>query len=220
MIFSSEDVERSRMNRGGPYNRLDPTLVDDRKRCRRALARYDAACKIDSGMDESQVRHMLEMVFDPTRDTSHKFKTMPERRGTLSHRVTVEAPFFCTYGYNLNIFDSVYVGENTSIDDAARVEIGARTVIGSNVKIITSEPCKDVSHRQGSDGRWTAKAVYVGTGCILGDNVIVYPDVRLGNNVVVEAGTIVNQSVPEHAALCPPQSLRSCEARHSCITQI
>ena len=66
----------------------------------------------------------------------------------------------------------------------------------------------------------TAKAVYVGTGCILGDNVIVYPDVRLGNNVVVEAGTMLNQSVPEHAVLCPPQSLRICEARHSCITQI
>ena len=109
-MFVAEDVERSKMNRQVPYNRLDPTLVDDRKRCKRALARYNAACEFDSGWDDEQARRMLEKVFDPSRDDTPS-KTMPDRRGTLSHKVKIETPFNCTYGYNLVMMDSVYIGE-------------------------------------------------------------------------------------------------------------
>ncbi|RMZ88682.1 hypothetical protein DV736_g4101, partial [Chaetothyriales sp. CBS 134916] len=206
--FFGEDVERSKMNRLVQYNKLDPTLVDDRKRCRKALARYNAACEAGSGMDDEQARRMLDKVFDPRSDDSHHFKSMPDRRGTLSHRVRIEPPFHCSYGYNLVMMDSVYIGENTSIDDSAKVEIGPRTSIGANVKIITSMPCEDLIDRKGSQGLWIAKEVYIGAGVIIGDNAIIYPDVRLENGVTVQPGAIVQESAPENAVLRAPAAFR------------
>ncbi|RMZ79213.1 hypothetical protein DV738_g3523, partial [Chaetothyriales sp. CBS 135597] len=206
--FFGEDVERSKMNRLVQYNKLDPTLVDDRKRCRKALQRYNAACEAGSGMDDEQARRMLEKVFDPRSDDSHHFKSMPDRRGTLSHRVRIEPPFHCSYGYNLVMMDSVYIGENTTIDDSAKVEIGPRTSIGANVKIITSMPCEDLVDRKGSQGLWIAKEVYIGAGVIIGDNAIIYPDVRLENGVTVQPGAIVQESAPENAVLRAPAAFR------------
>ncbi|RMD39355.1 hypothetical protein DV735_g5770, partial [Chaetothyriales sp. CBS 134920] len=206
--FFGEDVERSKMNRLVQYNKLDPTLVDDRKRCRKALARYNAACEAGSGLDDEQARRMLEKVFDPRSDDSHHFKSMPDRRGTLSHRVRIEPPFHCSYGYNLVMMDSVYIGENTTIDDSAKVEIGPRTSIGANVKIITSMPCEDLIDRKGSQGLWIAKEVYIGAGVIIGDNAIIYPDVRLENGVTVQPGAIVQESAPENAVLRAPAAFR------------
>ena len=159
-------------------------------------------------MDDEQARRMLEKVFDPSRDESHNFKTLPDRRGTLSHKVKIEPPFHCTYGYNLVMMDSVYIAENTTIDDSAKVEIGPRTTIGANVKIITSEPCKDMIDRKGSQGSWVAKDVYIGTGVVIGDNVVIYPDVRLENGVTVEPGAIVKESAPENALLRAPAAYR------------
>jgi hypothetical protein len=40
--FTVEEVERSRMLRNSRYNHFDPTLENDRQRCDRALARYNA----------------------------------------------------------------------------------------------------------------------------------------------------------------------------------
>jgi acetyltransferase-like isoleucine patch superfamily enzyme len=189
------------MHRAAPYNRLDPTLVYDRRRCKRALARYHAACEIDSGMDDEQARRMLEKVFDPTRDESYNSRSPPDRRGILGHKVRIEPGFSCTYGYNLVMMDSVYVGDNTSIDDSAKVEIGPRTTIGNDVKIITSAYVKDLIDRKGSGGLWTAKEVFIGANVIIEDNVTIYPDVRIENGVIVEHGAIVKESLPANTVL-------------------
>jgi Maltose acetyltransferase len=103
--FMVEEVERSRMLRNTQYNHFDPTLENDRQRCVRALARYNAACSIDSGMDAEEARTMLLKVFDPSLDTTHKFDAPPREKGTLSHGVRIEAPFTCTYGYSTVLRD-------------------------------------------------------------------------------------------------------------------
>ena len=97
---------------------------------------------------------------------------------------------------------------NTTIDDSAKVEIGPRTTIGANVKIITNEPCKDLIDRKGSQGSWVAKEVYIGSNVIIGDNAVIYSDVRLENGVTVEPGAIVKDSAPENAQLRAPGAYR------------
>ena len=79
-----EEAERSRMLRNTRYNHFDPTLENDRKRCEGALARYNAACSIDSGMDAEEARTMLWKVVDPGLDTNHKFDAPPREKGTLT----------------------------------------------------------------------------------------------------------------------------------------
>ena len=54
-VSSQEDIEKSKMLRSVQYNHFDPTLVYERQRCERALQRYNAACKLDSGLSEQEV---------------------------------------------------------------------------------------------------------------------------------------------------------------------
>jgi white-opaque regulator 2 len=184
-----EELERSRMLRNYRYNHLDPTLENDRQRCDRALARYNAACSIDSGMDAEEARTMLWNVFDPSRDTIHKFDAPPREKGTLSHGVRIEAPFTCTYGYNLKVMDNVYIGKGTTIDDAGKVEIGARTWIGPNVTILTTDCSKEVMvDRKGATGNWIARNVYIESEAVIGANALIYPGIRLGRGSKVEPG--------------------------------
>ena len=101
-----EQVERSRMLRNTPHNHFDPTLKNDRQRCERALAMYNATCSINSGMDAEEARKMLWKVVDPSLDTTHTFDAPFREKATLSHGVRIEAPFTCTYGYNLKNLQS------------------------------------------------------------------------------------------------------------------
>lgn len=149
-------------------------------------------------MDAEEARTMLWKVLDPSRDTTHKFDAIPKERGTLSHGVRIEAPFHCTYGYNLKIMDSAYVGKNATIDDAGKVEIGARTWIGPNVTILTSDCSKDLVDRKGAAGRWIAHDVTIESGVVVGANALIYPGVRLGRGSTVEPGAIVKEPLGEN----------------------
>jgi white-opaque regulator 2 len=196
--FTVEEVERSRMLRNSRYNHLDPTLENDRQRCDRACARFNAACAIDSGMDVEEARTMLWKVFDPARDTTHKFDAPPRVKGTLSHGVRIEAPFACTYGYNLKVMDNVYIGKNANFDDAGKVEIGARTWIGPNVTILTTDCGKDMVDRKGAAGTWMARDVIIESEVVIGANVLIYPGVRLGRGSTVEPGAIVKEPLGDN----------------------
>ena len=180
------------------YNHFDPTLLNERQRCERALARYNAACNIDSGLDDEEARNLLWKVFDPSRDTTHNFVAPLKEKGVLSHGVRIEAPFTCTYGYNLKVMDSVYIGKGTTIDDAGKVEIGARTWIGPNVTIMTSEPSKDMVDRKGSGGSWIAKQVVIASEVIIGANAVIYPGARMERGATVEPFAVVKDYLMEN----------------------
>ena len=80
-------------------------------------------------------------------------------------------------------------GDN--IDDAGKVEVGARTWIGPNVTILTSECSTDMVDRKGAAATWIAKNVYIESEVVIGANAIIYPGVRLGRGSTVEPGAIV-----------------------------
>lgn len=144
-------------------------------------------------MDTEEARTMLLEVFDPARDTTHKFDAAPREKGTLSHGVRIEAPFTCLYGYNLKVMDNVYIRRGTNIDDAGKVENEARTWIGPNVTILTSDCSKDLVDRKGAAATWIARNVYIESEVVIGANAMIYPGVRLGRGSLVEPGAIVKE---------------------------
>jgi len=196
--FTVEEVERSRMLRQTRYNHFDPTLVNERQRCERALQRYNYACRLDSGISEDEARNILWQVLDPSRDNAHPFLAPLKERGVLSHGVKVEAPFHCTYGYNLKLMDNVYIGKNCTIDDAGKVEIGARTWIGPNVTILTTDVSKDMVDRKGTAGAWIAAPVFIASEVVIGANAVIYPGVRLERGSTVDPFAVVRESLGEN----------------------
>ena len=89
------------MLRSVHYNHFDLTLQHERQRCERAVERYNAALKLDSGLTEQEVHNLLIKVVDPSQDTTHKFPVHHHGKGHIGVGVIIESSFSCTYGYNL-----------------------------------------------------------------------------------------------------------------------
>jgi len=183
------------MLRSSQYNHFDPTLIYERQRCERALERYNAACKLDSGIAEQEVRNLLLKVVDPSQDTTHKFPTQNHSKGHIGLGVKIEAPFTCTYGYNLKIQDDVYVGKGCTFDDAGTIEIGPRTIIAPGVTILTTDYSKDLVHRKGTKGFWVAHDVVIAAGVVVGAKAVIYPGVRIEEGATVEPCAVVRESL-------------------------
>ncbi|KIW96540.1 uncharacterized protein Z519_01931 [Cladophialophora bantiana CBS 173.52] len=201
MVADNKDINKSRMLRRGLYIHTDPTLIYDRQRCARALARYQAARQLDSGLGEEEIRKLLMKVLDPLQDTTGNSSSQAVSQAHLGIGVMVEVPFTCTYGYNLQIFDDVYVDRGCTFDDAAKIEIGPRSIIGAGVTILTSDQNKDLVNRKGTRAEWIAKEVIIAAGVIIGANAIIYPGVRIGENATVEPGVLVRESLKANQIL-------------------
>lgn len=207
--FNKEDVERSKMLRGSTYNHFDTTLQNERQRCERALQRFNDACKLDSGVSEAEIRNILLKVFDPAEDTTHRFLAAPQEKGTLGKGVRIEAPFTCTYGYNIKTMDSVYIGKNCVIDDAGKVDIGPRTWIGPNVYIMTTDVMKDIQDRKGAGGAWLANGVTIASEVVIGANAVIYPGVTLERGSTVEPFAVVKENLPAFTTQYAPVGKRN-----------
>lgn len=196
--FTVEEVERSRMLRHTRFNYFDSTLKNERQRCAEALARYNNACMLRSGVTEQEAQNMLMKVFDPSLDLTHHPIAPCKEKGVLGPGVKIEGPFKCTYGYNLRIMDNVFIGENTRIDDSARVDIGARTWIGPNVTILTTDVSKDMVDRKGTESTCYAAPVVIHPEVVIGSNAVIYPGVTLSRGSTVEPFALVRDSLGEN----------------------
>ena len=195
------------MLRSAPYNHFDSILLYDRQRCERAVERYNAALKLDSGLTDQGVHNLLIKVVDPSQDTTHKFPVHHHGKGHIGVGVIIESSFSCTYGYNLRLLDNVCVGKSCTFDDAGIIEIGSRTTIGPNVTILTTDYSKDFAHRKGTKGYWITKDVYIASGVVIGAGAVIYPGVVISEGAIVDPGAVVCGSLKAgqtHRA-CPAQ---------------
>ena len=151
--------------------------------------------KLDSGLTEQEVRNLLLKAVDPSQDTTHKFPSQNHSKGHIGLGVKIEAPFTCTYGYNLKIQDDVYVGKGCTFDDAGTVEIGTRTVIAPGVTILTTDYGKEFGQRKGPKGFWIASDVIIASGVVIGAKAVIYPGVRIGEGATVEPCAVVRGSL-------------------------
>jgi len=145
-------------------------------------------------LSPTQIRELLLMVFDPSKDKIHRLVPTPAK-GLLSPGVVVEAPFKCSYGYNIHIAENVFIGENCTIDDAAQIDIGARTHIGSDVVIFTADVGKDMLDRKGTLAPWVAKRVKIGADVVIGRGAVIFPGVELKSACTIAPFELVRENV-------------------------
>ncbi len=51
--------------------------------------------------------------------------------------IYIQTPFYCDYGYNIELGDNVFFNFNCTVLDIAKVKIGDRVLIGPNTQIYT-----------------------------------------------------------------------------------
>ena len=114
--------------------------------------------------------------------------------GKTKEKLHIEQPFMCDYGYNIEIGDNFYANHNLLILDANKVKFGDNVFIGPNCGFYTSSHPLDYTIR--NKGLEYANPIIVGDNVWFGGNVVVLPGVKIGDNTVIGAGSVVTKDIP------------------------
>ncbi|MDR1501766.1 MAG: sugar O-acetyltransferase [Prevotella sp.] len=114
--------------------------------------------------------------------------------GKTGENFIFEPPFFCDYGYNIEIGENFFANMNFVVLDGAKVTIGSNVFIAPGVGIYTAGHPFDVEQR--ISGLEYAYPVTIGDNVWIGAGVHILPGVTIGDNTVIGAGSIVSKDIP------------------------
>ncbi|MGX9120380.1 sugar O-acetyltransferase [Mesorhizobium sp. BHbsci] len=165
-------TEAEKMLAGEPYNVLDPYLVAERFRIRDLCQKINSS----SNSDEDLRRNLCKQIFGKGGDT-----------------VSIQPPFFCDYGSNIELGAQVFFNFNCIVLDACRVRIGDYALFGPGVQILTPIHPLDAALRR---KQLYGKPVEIGSDVWVGAGAIILPGVTLGSGTVIGAGSVVTRDIP------------------------
>lgn len=106
-------------------------------------------------------------------------------------------PFYCDYGYNISVGENFYANHNLVILDGNRVSFGDNVFIAPSCTFSTAGHPIDKERR--NKGLEYAHPITVGDDVWFGANVTVLPGVKIGSNVVIGSGSLVNKDIPDNS---------------------
>lgn len=114
--------------------------------------------------------------------------------GRTGKSFLIEQPFFCDYGYNIEIGENFYMNVNCVILDGAKVVFGDNVFIAPNCGFYSAGHPLDVEQR--NKGLEYAYPIRIGNNVWIGAGVSVLLGVSIGDNSVIGAGSVVNKDIP------------------------
>ena len=150
----------------------DPSVMNEQKRARRLTQKLNT-------MDRSDFEGIKAVI-------SELFGK--------SDGAWVNPPFYCDYGHNIEIGKNAFINYNCTIIDVGKVVIGDNCQIAPNVSIYTAghpvhPATRNTAYEYGIN-------ITIGNNVWIGGNTVIMPGVRIGDNAVIGAGSIVTRDVP------------------------
>ena len=167
------DTEKEKMLTGADYFSNDKQLSQERIQAKTLLHQLNVTEYLVTKKARAIIKELLP--------NAHK-------------QIYIEPPFHCDYGYNIYSGEKVYFNVNCVVLDAAKVTVGANTVIGPEVHIYTATHPLDSQERRKFQH---AKPVTIGADCWIGGKAVICPGVTIGNGCVIGAGAVVTKDVPD-----------------------
>jgi maltose O-acetyltransferase len=166
-------TERLKMVAGELYDPKDPELAAGRDRAR-------DLCQALNASPEAAVEERRRML--------------RELLGAGGDTVVLQPPFFCDYGFNIELGERVFFNFNCVVLDVCPVRIGSFSLFGPAVQIYTPmHPFNAEQRRREEYG----KPVEIGSDVWVGGGAIILPGVRIGSRAVIGAGSVVTRDVPD-----------------------
>ncbi|KAK8167983.1 hypothetical protein IWX90DRAFT_483870 [Phyllosticta citrichinensis] len=190
------------MQKGWPYLRSDPVLVDYRKQCKALLCKYNFA--LLAGLrEDGDMRLLRNVIMPPPLESrgEEAFKT-----GRLAEDAQIEGPLTCDYGWNITLCEGVTVGSNCNFEDGAKIFIGPRTVIGPDVKIYTSDPYKWPLRGDGSEVQTISRGITIEEDVFIGGNSTILSGICIKKGTIVAAGSVLNRRMFGPDGVIPERS--------------
>ena len=114
--------------------------------------------------------------------------------GRTPERFTILSPFFCDYGYNIEVGEDFFMNVNCVVLDGARVTFGNHVFVAPGCGFFTAGHPLDVEQR--NRGLEIALPITVGDNVWIGGNVSVLPGVNIGEGSIIGAGSVVTHDIP------------------------
>ena len=165
-------TEREKMLQGELYDASDPELAEGRVRARRLTQRFVALDPGHTGAITAVLHDLL---------------------GSVGEGAWVEAPLFCDYGTQVCLGERAFVNAGCYFLDAAAITLGDDAQLGPGVQLLTSDHPRDAAQR--ASGLESALPITIGARAWLGGGVIVLPGVRIGEDAIIGAGSVVTRDV-------------------------
>ena len=154
-------------------------------------ANYDAALQQERIVAKEICFHYNQVP--PKQDQKRRMLIKKLFRKT-GERFVIEPPFYCDYGYHIEIGEGFYANHNCVILDGADVIFGENVFIGPNCGFYTAGHPQNPSQR--AQGLEYAYPIRVGDDVWIGGNVTVLPGVNIGAGSIIGAGSVVTGDVP------------------------
>ena len=163
-------IEYQRMIAGELYRPGDPELSALRTAARERLRQFNAA-----PLDERT--EALRPLF-----------------GSTGERFEIEYGLHVDYGLNIHLGEDFYANAHCTFLDVSLIRIGAQTMFGPAVQLLTATHPVDPAERV--SGRELGFPITIGSRVWLGGGVIVGPGVQIGDDTVVGSGAVVVKDLP------------------------
>ena len=166
---------KEKMIAGEPYMASGDELFKERQHAKVELQKFN-------NMDPTKIKARNQII-----------KNLFGKTTTLLY---IEPPFYCDYGYNIEVGDNFYSNYNLTILDCAKVKIGDNVMIAPNVSIFTAgHPVDPILRVEG----WEyAQPIEIGDNVWIGGNTVINPGVKIGANTVIGSGSVVTKDIPEN----------------------
>ena len=144
---------------------------------------------------QKRARKLTQELNTVDRSDFEKIEKIVKELLGKSEGAFINPPFYCDYGFNIEVGKNFYANYNCTILDVGKVTIGDNCMFAPNVAIYTA------GHPIYPDTRNSAfeygKEVTIGDNVWLGGNTVVCPGVHIGDNVVIGAGSVVTKDIPD-----------------------
>lgn len=133
-----------------------------------------------------------------TADTSdfNAIKRIVKQLLGKSENAFINPPFYCDYGSHIEVGKNFFANYNCCILDVAKVKIGDNCMFAPNVSVYTAgHPIHPDTRNSGYE---YGIKVTIGDNVWVGGNTVICPGVRIGNNVVIGAGSVVTRDLPDN----------------------
>ena len=168
-------TEKEKMQKGILYDaNYDALLIEERRKAKALCHEFNSLSALDEENHQIIMKRLL---------------------GKTGKNCFITAPFWCDYGYNIEIGDNFFTNHNTVILDCAKTVFGDNVFIGPGCGFYTAGHPVDFERRnQGLEYAWP---ITVGNNVWIGGGVHVMPGVTIGNNVVIGGGSVVTKDIPD-----------------------
>lgn len=164
-------TNRERMEKGMLYI-ADEDLMEDQKRARRLTQKLNT-------MDRSDFEGLQAVAEE----------LLGRGKGAF-----INPPFYCDYGSRIEVGKNFFANYNCTFLDVGRITFGDNCFLAPGVSVYTAghplhPAVRNTGYEYGID-------VTVGNNVWIGGNVIICPGVRIGDNCVIGAGSVVTRDIP------------------------